>query len=75
MEITSRLHGTLGIGRIPGRKRAALYRLHGASFYPIAYIDNDEDFEWLETFLLSMAEHAGVVEYADAPTKERHANA
>ena len=59
MEITSRINGTLGLGKIPGRKRTALYRTHGCSFDPIAYIADDEDVAWLERFLLALCAAAG----------------
>ena len=62
MEISSRVNGTLGLGKLPGRKRTALYRMHGSSFDPIAYIADDEDAVWLERFLLALAAAAGAEE-------------
>ena len=51
MEITLKDGGTLGIGAMPGRKRKALYRMHGCRVDPIAYFSSEEDAEWVERFL------------------------
>jgi hypothetical protein len=42
---------TLAIGELPGRKRKALYWMHGCQIIPIAYFQNDEDAERVEDFL------------------------
>ena len=57
MEVTT-VDGTLGIGKIPGRSRLALYRMHGCRVDPIAYFPNEEDAEWVERFLGRICEYA-----------------
>jgi hypothetical protein len=58
VEIALRKGGTLGIGAIPGRKRKALYRMHGCQIDPIAYFSTDEDAEWVEQFLSQICDLA-----------------
>lgn len=48
----------LGLGELPGRKRKALYRMHGCRIIPIAYVMDDVDAEWLEDFLRELVERA-----------------
>ena len=56
MEITRSDGAILGIGKIPGRSRKALYRMHGCRIDPVAYFSNDEDAQWVESFLLVLCE-------------------
>ena len=84
MEIIIKKDGsTLGIGVIPGRKRKALYRMHGCQVWPIAYFATDEDAEWVEWFLGELCEMTNLKDTnppenhvtADNPLGLRNANA
>lgn len=48
----------LGLGEIPGRKRKALYRMHGCQIVPIAYINDEQDAQWIEELLCELAMRA-----------------
>lgn len=63
MEITLKMPGqndtaTLGLGSMPGRKRKAIYRMHGCRIDPIAYFASDEDAEWFERFMSDLCDLA-----------------
>jgi hypothetical protein len=66
VEIELRKCGTLGIGSLPGRKRKALYRMHGGQIDPIAYFSTEEDAEWVEGFLSRICDLANTT-YLDPP--------
>lgn len=51
MEITLLNGGKIGIGKLPDRKRKALYRERGCQIEIMAYFKTDDDAEWLEGFL------------------------
>lgn len=56
MEFVRNDGATLGIGTIPGRKKIALYRMHGCRIDPVAYFDTEGNAQWVADFLESMAE-------------------
>ena len=44
----------LCIGKLPGRKRQALYRQNKDGIHPIAYFPKDADWLWMVKFLHAM---------------------
>jgi len=58
MEIEIRNGATFGISAIPGRKRQALYLMHGNRIDPVAYFADDEDAEAFKSILRDLCEKA-----------------
>jgi hypothetical protein len=48
---TDQGEAVLGLDNMPGRRRKALYMMHGCRIIPMAYFRNDEDAERVERFL------------------------
>lgn len=43
------------IGRLPGRKRVALYLEYGSGFRPLAYFENEKDAQMVVEFIDKLA--------------------